>query len=79
MEDITVSGIVTRRQDNYVITADDGTEYILSAIMPWEALPPDFGSGDYALHVGKRMIATGSTDGQTIWRAVLIDLYDSEN
>ena len=79
MEDIVVSGIVTRRQDNYVITTDDGTEYILSAIMPWEAVPPDFGSGDYALHVGKRMIATGSTDGQIIWRAVLTDSYDSEN
>ncbi len=73
-----VSGIVSYRQDNYIITTDDGTEYILSAIMPWEAVPSDFGSGDYALHVGKRMTATGTTDGQTIWRAVLSDLSDSE-
>ena len=71
MKEISVTGIVSKILDQYVITTDDGTEYKLSAIMPWEAVPPDFGSGDFALHLGKRMTATGTTDGHTIWRAML--------
>lgn len=39
--------------------------------MPWEAVAADFGSGDFVLHLGKRMTATGSTDGDTIWGAML--------
>jgi hypothetical protein len=71
MKEISVTGLVSKILDQYVITTDDGIEYKLSAIMPWEAVPPDFGSGDFALHLGKRMTATGSTDGHTIWRAML--------
>ncbi len=71
MKEISVIGLVSKILDQYVITTDDGTEYRLSAIMPWEAVPPDFASGDYALHLGKRMMASGTTDGQTIWGAAL--------
>ena len=71
MKEISVTGIVSKILDQYVITTDDGTEYKLSAIMPWEAVPPDFGSGNFALHLGKRMTATGTTDGHTIWRVML--------
>ena len=71
MKEISVTGIVCKIMDQYVITTDDGTEYKLSGIMPWEAVPHDFGSGDFALHLGKRMTATGTTDGDTIWRATL--------
>jgi hypothetical protein len=71
MKEITVTGLVSKILDQYVITTDDGTEYILSAILPWESVAPDFGSGDFALHLGKRMTATGSVDGYTIWRAAL--------
>ena len=74
MKEISVIGLVSKIMDQYVITTDDGTEYNLSAIMPWEAVPPDFGSGDYALHLGKRMMATGTTDGHTIWRATLSEI-----
>jgi hypothetical protein len=74
MKEISVSGMVSKIMDQYVITTDDGTEYKLSAILPWEAVAADFGSGDFALHVGKRMIATGTTDGHTIWRAALSEL-----
>jgi len=73
MKEIIITGIVSRILDRYVVTTDDGTEYTLSAIMPWEAVSPDFGSGDFALHLGKRMIVTGVSDGQTIYRASLRD------
>ncbi|MGY5855993.1 MAG: hypothetical protein RTS72_05285 [Candidatus Thorarchaeota archaeon] len=71
MKDITITGLVSMALEQYIITTDDGTEYKLSAILPWEAVSPDFGSGDFALHLGKRMTATGSTDGETIWGAML--------
>nr|KXH71716.1 MAG: hypothetical protein AM325_02445 [Candidatus Thorarchaeota archaeon SMTZ1-45] len=71
MKEVSLTGIVSRTMDQYVITSDDGTEYKLSAIMPWEAVPVDFESGDFALHLGKRMTAAGLSDGHTIWRAVL--------
>ena len=71
MKEISVTGLVSNILDQYVITTDDGTEYKLSAILPWEAVAADFGSGDFALHLGKRMTAIGTTDGYTIWRATL--------
>ena len=71
MKEISITGIVSKIIDQYVITTDDGTEYKLSAIMPWEAVAPDFGSGDFALYLGKRVTAIGTTDGHTIWRAAL--------
>ena len=74
MKEITITGLVSRILNKYVITSDDGSEYELSAILPWEAVSPDFGSGDYAVNLGKRMIASGVTDGHTIWRASLTDV-----
>jgi hypothetical protein len=74
MKEITVTGLVSKILDKYVITSDDGTEYELSAIMHWEAVSPDFRSGDYAIHLGKRMVASGVTDGSTIWKASLTDI-----
>jgi len=71
MKEVSVIGIVSQILDQYVITTDNGTEYKLSAIMPWEAVPADFGFGDFTIHLGKRMTATGITDGNTIWRAKL--------
>ncbi len=74
MKEISVIGLVSKILDEYVITTDDGTEYRLSAIMPWEAVPTDFASGDFALHLGKRMMAKGTTDGLTIWGATLSEV-----
>ncbi len=74
MKEISVTGLVSKVLNYYIISTDDGTEYRLSAIMPWEAVPPDFGSGDFALHIGKRMMVCGSTDGDTIWGATLSDV-----
>ncbi|NHJ14118.1 MAG: hypothetical protein EAX95_10610 [Candidatus Thorarchaeota archaeon] len=76
LNDITVSGIVSRIYGQYVITADDGTEYRLSAIMPYEAMSTDFDSGRFALVLGKRVTASGVTDGATIWRAHIVDEGD---
>ena len=74
MKEIIIIGLVSRVLNKYVITSDDGSEYELSAIMPWEAVSPDFGSGDFAIHLGKRMVASGVAEGHTIWKASLTDV-----
>jgi hypothetical protein len=71
MKSILVTGLVSRIMNRYVITADDGTQYELSAIFPYEAVSADYGSGIFAANLGKRMTASGLTDGHTIWRASL--------
>jgi len=72
MKDVTVTGLISKIMNRYVITADDGTQYELSAIHPWEAVSPDFGSGIFAENLGRRMTAMGATDGHTIWKASLM-------
>lgn len=71
MKDVSVTGLISRIMNHYVITADDGTQYELSAIFPWEAVSADYGSGIFAENLGKRMTAAGLTDGHTIWKASL--------
>ncbi|MHA2601261.1 MAG: hypothetical protein AM324_003915 [Candidatus Thorarchaeota archaeon SMTZ1-83] len=69
MEEITVTGVISEDLNEYRLTTDDGTEYKLSAILPWEAVPADFGSSGFAARLGERVTISGITDGDTIWRA----------
>jgi hypothetical protein len=69
MKDVSVTGLISRIMNRYVITADDGTQYELSAIYPWEAVSTDYGSGIFVASLGKRVTASGITDGHTIWKA----------
>jgi len=59
------------------VTTDNGTEYELSAIMPYEAVSPDFDSGRFAEHLGRRVVVTGLSDGGTIWRASIVETISS--
>ena len=71
MDDIEVVGLISKVINRYVVITKDGTEYELSAIMPWEAVSPDFDSGRFAQNLGQKMAVSGSTDGSTIWGAQL--------
>ena len=73
MEEITVAGVISEDLNEYKLTTDDGTEYKLSAILPWEALPADFGSSGFAARLGERVRISGVTDGNTIWRADFVE------
>lgn len=68
-----MSGIISEDLDEYVLTTEGGAVYKLSAIMPWEAVPPDFDSGRFAAKLGERVTISGVTDGNTIWRADLVE------
>ncbi|UCE09023.1 MAG: hypothetical protein JSW61_08500 [Candidatus Thorarchaeota archaeon] len=71
LKDITVTGLISRILERYVVTTDDGTEYELSAILPWEAVAPDHGTHVFAQNLGKKMTVSGQCDGYTIYGASL--------
>ena len=73
LKEIEVEGIVSQLGSQYFLTTDDGDQYELSAILPWESVAPDYRTGIYAQYIGKRVIATGLTKGHTIWNAHLIE------
>ncbi|MHA2372672.1 MAG: hypothetical protein ACXAEB_06635 [Candidatus Thorarchaeota archaeon] len=76
MKEITVTGLVSKILNQYVITTDDGTEFQLSAIMPWESVSADYGTDEFAQNLGRKMTASGVTDGQTIWKASLTETIE---
>ncbi|MHA2261589.1 MAG: hypothetical protein ACXAEN_04275 [Candidatus Thorarchaeota archaeon] len=71
LKDITVAGLISKVLDRYVVTTDDGIEYELSAIMPWEAVAPAHGTHVFAQNLGKKMKVSGQADGYTIYGASL--------
>ncbi len=77
LKEISVIGIISKIFNEYVVTADDGKEYKLSAIMPYEAVSPDFDSGRFAIELGKRVAVSGVTDGDTIWKASVSQIDSS--
>ncbi len=69
LREIEVVGTISMVLDRYVVTTDDGKEYGLSAIMPWTSVSADYGTEEFARHLGKRVRVTGQTDGSTIYGA----------
>ena len=78
MKEITVTGLVSKILNQYVITTDDGTEFQLSAILPWEAVSADYGTSEFAQNLGRKMTASGVTDGQTIWKSSLTEATETQ-
>ena len=74
LEQISVVGLISKIMDRYVVTTEDGKEYELSAILPWESVSPDAGSAAFAMHLGKKMCVSGQSDGSTIYGAQLEDI-----
>jgi hypothetical protein len=72
LKEITVTGLMSKILDYYMVTMDDGTEYKLSAILPWEAVSPDIDSGKFAAVLGRHVSVSGVTDGSTIWGAEIV-------
>ncbi len=71
MEDRIVTGLIKKSGASYTIITDDGKEYYLSAILPWEAVSADYGVQEFESNVGKYVTVKGLTDGHTIYRATL--------
>ena len=76
MDEIAVLGVIKKTSTNYVIVTDDGKEYRLSAILPWEAISPDYNTYEFELNLGKRISVSGVTNGHTIYRASLSEINE---
>ncbi|MHA1637431.1 MAG: hypothetical protein ACTSUO_03055 [Candidatus Thorarchaeota archaeon] len=74
LQEIEVTGLISKVLNTYIVTTDNGTEYTLSAISPWESVSSDYNSGQYVDFLGHRMVARGQTDGSTIWGASLASI-----
>jgi len=78
LQEIDVIGTVVLVANRYVIETTEGRRYRLAAIMPYQAVSVDYGTGVFADYVGKQARAVGVTDGGTIWRASLMSVEDKK-
>lgn len=78
LQEIDVTGTVSLVSNRYVIDTSEGKRYRLAAIMPYQAVSVDYGTGVFADYVGKLVRAVGVTDGGTIWRATLMLVEDKK-
>ncbi len=77
-QEIDVIGTVSLELNRYVIETVEGKRYRLAAIMPYQAVSVDYGTGVFAEYVGKQARAMGVTDGGTIWRASLMPVEEKK-
>ncbi len=74
IEEKYVIGVVKEIMNKFILVTDDGKEYKLYAINPWEAVSVDFNSSRFVPFVGKTVKATGRIQDSEIWAAHLTDL-----
>lgn len=71
MEEQEIFGVVSKRNNVYILTTEDGKEYKLFAISPWESVPPEFDTTKFAEFVGKKVKASGRVTEGEIWNALV--------
>ncbi|MBK5114122.1 MAG: hypothetical protein KGD59_12195 [Candidatus Heimdallarchaeota archaeon] len=71
MEEIEITGVVSKKMNEYILTTDDGKEYKLFAINPWESVPTDFGTAKFEEFVGETVKVFGRLSGEEIWNALV--------
>ncbi|MBN1330853.1 MAG: hypothetical protein JXA54_15375 [Candidatus Heimdallarchaeota archaeon] len=76
-EEKFVIGVVKEIMNKFVLVSDEGHEYKLYAINPWEAVSTDFNSNKFVPFIGKKVKATGRINNSEIWAANLIDLDEN--
>jgi hypothetical protein len=71
MQDVELIGILSEKLNKYILTTDDGTEYTIYAINPWESVPPEFDTAKFNKFVGKKVKVFGRASGTEIWNATM--------
>ncbi len=74
-----ISGIVSKKLNRYLLTADDGTEYQLFAINKWEALPEELYTEKFAKVVGEKVKVSGRVIENIIWNALIRYSKEKDN
>lgn len=71
MEEKEIVGVVSKRNNEYYVTTEDGTIYSLYAINPWESVPTDFDTGKFEQFVNNKVRVAGRFKGTEIWNALV--------
>jgi len=74
-----IIGVVSKKLNRYLLTADDGTEYQLLAINKWETLPEELYTEKYANFVGKKVKVSGRVIENIIWNALIRYSKEKDN
>jgi len=78
MEEIELTGIVSKEFNEYILTTEDGQKYKLFAINPWESVPIDFDTAKFEQFIGETVKVNGRVSGSEIWNA-LVHCPDEED
>lgn len=71
MEEIELTGVVSKKFNEYILTTDEGKEYKLFAINPWESVPIDFDTAKFEEFIGESIKVYGRLSGSEIWNALV--------
>ena len=74
-----LTGIVSRKLNRYLLTADDGREYQLFAINKWETLPKELYTEKFAKFVGEQVKVSGRVIENIIWNALISYSNEKDN
>jgi len=78
MEEVELTGVVTKKFKDYILATDEGKEYKLFAILPWESVPTDFDTAKFEQFIGEKVKVSGRLSGGEIWGA-LVHYPDDED
>lgn len=71
MEEAELTGVVSKKFNDYILTTEEGKEYRLFAINPWESVPTDFDTAKFEQFIGETVKVSGRLSGSEIWNALV--------
>ena len=76
MEEQELIGILTKRVNKFIVITEEGKEYRIYAINPWQAVSIDYDTGKYNDLIGKKVRVFGRFLGTEIWKATIEEIVD---
>ncbi|MCG3253847.1 MAG: hypothetical protein ACTSUW_03630 [Candidatus Heimdallarchaeota archaeon] len=71
MEEVELTGVVSKKFNEFILTTEEGKEYKLFAINPWESVPTNFDTAKFEQFVGESVKVSGRLSGSEIWNALV--------
>lgn len=71
MEEVEKKGVVSKKMEKYILTTEEGEEFTLYAINPWESVPVDFDTAKFEKFIGEKVKVFGRSTGTEIWNALI--------
>ncbi|NHJ03551.1 MAG: hypothetical protein EAX90_01920 [Candidatus Heimdallarchaeota archaeon] len=71
MEEKEILGILSKKLNQFILTDENGKEYKIYAINPWESVPPDFDTAKFVEFIGEKVKVSGNLSNEEIWNAFI--------